>query len=77
MVQLLYDCSLFNNVVSNSGYVVLNDTIGNNKNTYKISQNNGLTLPKRGHSGNSIDLYELQQVTLNNKNKNYIINTKN
>lgn len=26
-----------------------------------------------GCSGNSIDLYELQQMTLNNKNKNYTI----
>jgi hypothetical protein len=77
MVQLLYDCSLFNNVVNNSGYVVLNDTIGNNKDTYKISQNNRGTHCQKGHSDNSTDLYELQQTTLNNKNKNYTISTEN
>jgi hypothetical protein len=37
----------------------------------------GAHTAERGRSGNSIDLYELQQMTLNNKNKNYTISTEN
>jgi len=33
----------------------------------------GAHTAERGRSGNSIDLYELQQMTLNNKNKNLVV----
>jgi hypothetical protein len=36
----------------------------------------GARTEERGHSGNSTDLYELQQMTLNNKNKKYAISTE-
>jgi hypothetical protein len=36
----------------------------------------GACTAERGHSGNSIDLCALQQITLNNKNKNYTISTE-
>jgi len=53
-------------VVNNSGYVTLNDIIVNKKDT-RYLKITGTNTAERGHSGNSIDMYEQQQMTLNNK----------